>query len=409
MKINKTCTYSVPLKTVPSYVQRDELWKDLEEKIKVRHEGADVPYGVVLHGLGGSGKSQLTLKYAECKREEFKFNPVLWIDATTEELLRSSFARCARELGLSDSQKPQKDTGLRDDPTIRLVLRWLQDRTEEDPEWLVILDNVDDITWNIKDVIPEGTRGRLIITSQDTRSWKLLRGGCEKVHVDAMSPQEARMVLLQHLSWGPDPISEKVCQLCDEVAEKLGYLALAVDLAGAYMGNRDDAPEQAPEQVLVQYLKDFKKHGDELLQKDEFQGSSKERKTIWTVWDTTLERIKKDHTELPGVLLSFLAQFRGSIVQDEVFRLASLGISVVDDELGESNSTELRMFIPQDEEGWDSFRYNQSIDVLARYSLVQRVHGRWPGSCLLHVTNLSKKNTSQSFVGISCCIFRTST
>jgi hypothetical protein len=381
MKRKPTCIYSVPPKTVPSYIQRDQLWKDLEEKLKVRHEGADIPYAVVLHGLGGSGKSQLALKYAECKRDEF--NPVLWIDATNQELFRSSFTRCATELGILDDQKPQKDTRLRDDPTIRLVLRWLHDRTGEDPEWLVIFDNVDDLTWDIKDVIPEGTRGRLIITSQDTTSWKLPRRGCEKVHVDAMSPQEARMVLLQHLSQGPDPTLEKVCQRCDEVAQKLGYLALAVDLAGAYIGNYNVAPEQAPEQAaeqaLMQYLKDFKKHGDELLQKDEFQGLSKERKTIWTVWDTTLERIEKDHTKLPGVLLSFLAHFRGSTVQDQVFRLASLGISAVDDELGEQNSPGLRMFIPQDEEGWDSFMYNQSIDVLARYSLVQRVHGDWLG------------------------------
>ncbi|CAG8293183.1 unnamed protein product, partial [Penicillium salamii] len=378
-----TSIYSVPPKTVPSYIQRHQLWKDLEEKLKVRHEGADIPYAVVLHGLGGSGKSQLALKYAERKRDEF--NPILWIDATNQELFRSSFIRCATELGLSDDQKPQKDTRLHDDPMIRLVLRWLHDRTGEDPEWLVIFDNVDDLRW-LKDVIPEGTRGRLIITSQDITSLKLLRQGCEKVHVDAMSPQEARMVLLQHFSQGPNPALEKVCQRCDEVAQKLGYLALAVDLAGAYISNYDVAPGQAPEQAaeraLMQYLKDFKKHGDELLQKDEFQGLSKERKTVWTVWDTTLERIEKDHTELPGVLLSFLAHFRGSIVQDEVFRLASLGISAVDDELGEQNSPGLRIFIPQDEEDWDRFRYNQSIDVLARYSLVQRVYGNWPGTTM---------------------------
>ncbi|KAJ5731808.1 uncharacterized protein N7483_006316 [Penicillium malachiteum] len=222
---------------------------------------AEIPYAVVLHGLGGSGKSQLALKYAECKREEL--NPVLWIDATNQELFRASFTRCAIELVLSDDQKPQKNARLCDDSTIRLVLRWLYNRTGEDPEWLVIFDNINDLTWDIKDIIPKGTRGRLIINSQDISSWKLLRQGCEKVHVDAMLPQEAKMVLLQHLSRGPDSTLEKVYQCCDEVAEKLGYLALAVDLASAYMGNRDFAPEQVPEQAaeqsLMQYLKDFQK------------------------------------------------------------------------------------------------------------------------------------------------------
>ncbi|KAJ5860543.1 uncharacterized protein N7529_007853 [Penicillium soppii] len=114
---------------------------------------------------------------------------------------------------------------------------------KEEPDYLVIFDNVDDFTWDIKDVIPECIGGRLIITSQDIRSSKLLRRGCEKVYADAISPPEARMVLLQHLSQGPDPPREKVQQGCDEVTEKLGYLALAVDLAGVYMGDRAATPE----------------------------------------------------------------------------------------------------------------------------------------------------------------------
>jgi hypothetical protein len=45
--------YSVPLETVPTFTQRDQLWKELEEKIQIRHENASVPFAVTLHGLGG--------------------------------------------------------------------------------------------------------------------------------------------------------------------------------------------------------------------------------------------------------------------------------------------------------------------------------------------------------------------
>ncbi|CAG8345761.1 unnamed protein product [Penicillium salamii] len=62
-----------------------------------------------------------------------------------------------------------------------------------------------------------------------------------------------------------------------------------------------------------------------------------------------------------------------------MFRLASLGMSAVIDEFGEGASTEVQMFLSKTEGKWDSFMYRLSIGVLARYSLIQRVHGEWPG------------------------------
>ena len=64
---------------------------------------------------------------------------------------------------------------------------------------------------------------------------------------------------------------------------------------------------------------------------------------MWTVWDTTLDKIEKDHAdEQPGLLLTLLAHFKGTIVQDEMFRPAALGISRLDDELAEEMPPESR-------------------------------------------------------------------
>ena len=83
---------------------------------------------------------------------------------------------------------------------------------------------------------------------------------------------------------------------------------------------------------------------------------------VWTVWDTTLEKITREHSRLrPELLLTFLAQFKGSIVQDEMFCLASLGMAAVDDalddEADEGMSADLRQYFPLDRGKWDSFRY----------------------------------------------------
>jgi hypothetical protein len=149
------------------------------------------------------------------------------------------------------------------------------------------------------------------------------------------------MVLQRHLSDDIGLLPKTIQEGCDEVAKKLGYLPLAIDLAGAYIGN-----SLTPERSLTQYLEDYERHRDDLLQMDHLRGLSPTERTVWTVWDTTLEKIEREYPQWqPGLLLKFLAYFQGTIVQDEMFRLASLGISTVVDELGEGISTELQIFV----------------------------------------------------------------
>ncbi len=100
---------------------------------------------------------------------------------------------------------------------------------------------------------------------------------------------------------------------------------------------------------------------------------------MWTVWDTTLDKIAKDHAAQPSVLLTLLAHFKGTIIQDEMFCLAAVGMSLLDDELAEEIPPEIRRFFEVDQNDWDSFDYRQSRDVLVRYSLLQRIEGQWPG------------------------------
>lgn len=80
------------------YTQRHGLFQTITEKLSVLHEKSSVPHALATHRLGGTGKTQLALKYAEDFKDEH--NPILWIDAEDEETVRSSFERCASELQL---------------------------------------------------------------------------------------------------------------------------------------------------------------------------------------------------------------------------------------------------------------------------------------------------------------------
>jgi NB-ARC domain len=361
---------------VPSYTVRHGLSSAIEEKMRTLHENSSVSYALAIYGLGGTGKTQLALKYV--KDHEDKYNPILWIDARDEETVRSSFERCVTELQLSVDRTQRQGSALADSAIVQAVVRWLRDRKKSDDEWLVVIDNADDVTWGIKKVIPKGTRGSIIITSQDGQSPKLIDGGCEELRIDMMAPLEARALLLQHLKWGADSAPQDICEGCDMVAKQLGYLALAVDLAGACIGNN---PDQGA--ALKQYLTDYDNHQDELLWSDDFRGLSATDKTVWTVWDTTLEKIESRHADVrPGLLLAFLARFKGGIIQDELFRLASLSISAIDQEVHHGTQelpNWLTRLVKADGQEWDSFYYRKSIEPLVRYSLLQRADGEWPG------------------------------
>ncbi|KAJ5726959.1 hypothetical protein N7493_005986 [Penicillium malachiteum] len=74
-----------------------------------------------------------------------------------------------------------------------------------------------------------------------------------------------------------------------------------------------------------------------------------------------------------------MAHFKGPIIQDQIFNLASLGMPTVEAELGNGIGAELHQFIPAEEGKWDSFFHRQSLKVLLRYSLIQRVRGGWEG------------------------------
>lgn len=79
-----------------------------------------------------------------------------------------------------------------------------------------------------------------IITSQNSQSQKLVDGGCEEVRVDTIELLEVRILLLRNLRLDLEPVPQDILEDCDEIAKRLRYLALAINLAGAYIGNETD-------------------------------------------------------------------------------------------------------------------------------------------------------------------------
>jgi hypothetical protein len=372
---------SVPPNKIETYTERRASSATVVEKLRIRHEHARVPHALAIHGLGGSGKTQLALKYIEDHKREYR--TVLWIDAENEASTKSSFERCASDLQLEVSSRQDQNSKLEDHPAVRAVFLWLKRQDEIEERWLMIFDNADDVAWGLKKIIPGGSHGSILITSQDTKSRLLVDGSCEEVRIDTLEPEEARALLLCHLQLDAFRLSKEILKDCETIATKLGNLALAVGLAGAYIANSEDDDKH---RALRQYLQDFSRHQDDLLKHQNYQGLSAHDKTVWSVWDTTLTRLETRFPQLrPGLLLAFLARF-GATVQDEVLRLASIDFELMREGLyPHPEAAPLPEWLHKalattgKERIWDDFYYRQSRDILVRYNLLQRVEGRWPG------------------------------
>jgi hypothetical protein len=273
------------------------------------------------------GKTQLVLHYIE-KR----YNTIFWIDVRSEETARSSYERCCRVLGLPVD--PSSDNKLlQDTPYVQAVLTWLRAQTDDD-KWLTIVDNADDLTWDVSSIVPKGKAGTVIVTSQDAHaSRRLLGGRSPTVKVDAMTSEEAMSLLTNHFDEAVHRGSD-CWNLVEEITGCLDRLALPMDLAGARIsvdvenwGDLDAA--------LRQYLSDYRRNQDELLQDAEFATAGSYNKTVWTVWETSLSSLRKmEHDQsaiYPIKLRSFLALFDRTNVQDELFRLASKELEIVCD------------------------------------------------------------------------------
>jgi tetratricopeptide (TPR) repeat protein len=368
----------VPFETVSTYTERPHLSEELGVKLRKRHGGAGLAYAAAVTGLGGTGKTQLVLRYIE--EHEKDYDTVLWIDVRSEKTARSSYERCCRTAGLP-IEAATGDVPLQDTSAVQAVLSWLRSKGE-DKRWLAIVDNADDLSWDVGSIVPKGKAGTVVLTSQDAQAARLLGGRTPTVKVDAMEPEEAVCLVLNYFE-------DFVCHgdacfvLAEEITECLDRLALAIDLAGARVQvdveNGDDLAT-----ALRQYLTDYRRYQGKLLRDEEFSRVSAYKKTVWTAWETSLASLRELEDSQPNVypvqLLSFVTLLNRTNVQDELFRLASLGLEEACHRLDVRTPAWMRgLLAKREDEKWDDFSYRATVKLLVRYGLVRPVTEPWKG------------------------------
>ncbi|MFJ1703511.1 FxSxx-COOH system tetratricopeptide repeat protein [Kitasatospora sp. NPDC088346] len=205
----KPAYWSVPQRN-HSFTGRTKVLDDLREQL-VGGPTAVLPTPQTLYGLGGIGKTQVALEYAH--RYMSHYDLVWWINAEQTESAAQSFAELAGRLGLrtsdsvTEAAEAARDALRRGSPTSR---------------WLLVFDNADEPS-RIRPYFPDGP-GHILVTSRN-QGWS---GQAGVLGVDVFTRAES----VDHITRRVRGLTR---QEADRVAEALGDLPLAVEVAAAWL------------------------------------------------------------------------------------------------------------------------------------------------------------------------------
>ncbi|KAG9125348.1 hypothetical protein FRC07_007991 [Ceratobasidium sp. 392] len=198
----------------------------------------------VLHGLGGSGKTQIALRFVETHRD--RFWDVFYVDASSDETISADLKMIALVKGAGSTA---------DD-----ALTWL---AAQDEKWLIVFNNADNTSLDLQRYFP---------TCQVLKP-------CQ---ISGMQPEDAQKLLLRASGMAFEDTTDEHSVI---LVEELGYLALAIIQAGAYI--------RVNECTLDEYLAMYRKN--KLVLEESRKIVLKSDDYSWTVYTTW--RISYDQLE----------------------------------------------------------------------------------------------------------------
>ncbi|KAF2185997.1 hypothetical protein K469DRAFT_574669 [Zopfia rhizophila CBS 207.26] len=229
--------YHIPfsLKGVPAgkFADRPQDTEALERAL-ISRKGDRRRRILVVHGLGGVGKTQLAAGFA--RRHQHSFTSVFWLDGSSGGSLKQSIAACASRIPAGQVAKTNRmytsGQGGDLDAVVKDVLRWLS--IPDNRDWLVVVDNVDrdyrprgedPDAYDVDDYLPKVDHGSVLITTRLTHLGQL----GERWEVKKVDKDRARAIFE---TWYEREAGRGES---DELLGLLDGLPLALAQAAAYM------------------------------------------------------------------------------------------------------------------------------------------------------------------------------
>ncbi|MEV6825625.1 tetratricopeptide repeat protein [Amycolatopsis sp. NPDC051102] len=175
----------------------------------------------VVSGLGGIGKTQIALDYAEQLWASGEVGLWVWVTAGSREAIVSSYAQVAMDVTDVEDSDPEQGA--------RRLLEWL---AATSTRWLIVLDDVQNPA-DLRGLWPPAASGGQVVVTTRRRDAALRGHGRCLINVDVFTPPEAEAYL--HAALADQP---RLAVGAAELAAELGCLPLALAQAGAYMLDR---------------------------------------------------------------------------------------------------------------------------------------------------------------------------
>jgi len=249
-----------------------------------------------LNGLGGIGKTQTAVEYAYRRRQDY--DVVLWASANTGETLVADYAAIAGLLDLPE--KNAQDRG----EAVAAVLRWL----ENNANWLLILDNADEIGI-VDEFIPLCEAGHVLLT---TRAHAMGAVGVGN-ELEKMTPEEGALFLLRRLrKLKKDEALESATAEIRAQAEALSTLVdglpLALDQAASFIEEKPSSFEE--------YQTLYKSERKELLRR---RGKlAKDHPSVAVTFSLAFQKVADDDPAAAD-LLRVCAFLEADSIPEEIF------------------------------------------------------------------------------------------
>ncbi|WP_344266910.1 tetratricopeptide repeat protein [Actinomadura napierensis] len=263
----------------PVFVGRDEVLDGLRATVR---DGPGVIAQAVV-GLGGIGKSELALQYADRHRGDYDL--VWWVLAETADDVQAGLADLCRALcapiaSAAAAQAPAPEAAA-------WALAWLAAHNR----WLVVFDNAEDVN-DLEPLLGRLAEGHVLVTSRRAVGWDAI-GTVLRLpvlrHDDAVD-------LLETLT-GPAGSAE-------DLAEELGGLPLALRQAGAYIA-------AVPGMTVRTYVDKLRESAHWAVSARPPHGFGRRRsdqQVVAAVWSVTMDRVRDEHP-LAGQVMRLLACF----------------------------------------------------------------------------------------------------
>jgi len=327
--------WTIPIARNPFFTGRETLLDLLHQRLSTARTAA-LTQAQALFGLGGIGKTQAAVEYAFRYGDDYAH--VFWMLAASRETLAADYVTLAALLDLPEQAEQDQQR------VVAAVKRWLAAHAD----WLLILDNADDLS-QVQEFLPTRHKGYVLCTTRAQAAGAL----AASVEVERLEPQDGALLLLRWAKLLDIDTPLEQARAGDRaealrIVQEMDGLPLAIVQAGAYVEETGCS--------LADYLRLYTTHRKDLL-------SRRSRllldypETVATTWSLSFQQVEQQ-SPAAAELLRLCAFLAPDAIPEELLARGAAELGAV---LGAAVA--------------DPFQLNAALEVLRRYSLLRREGG----------------------------------